>query len=63
MDVAGLETGCGNRAYRATYPKRTKTAQCIEQLIEAGAVFVGKAKTSQFAVGADPSEWYSQPFS
>ena len=56
--MAGLETGCGNRSFRGLYPKKVQSAQLIEQLIDAGAVLVGKTKTSQFADGQEPSEWY-----
>ncbi|KAL9124029.1 MAG: hypothetical protein Q9217_006597 [Psora testacea] len=64
IDVAGLETGCGNRDYRRHYAKRVSTAPSIQQLIDAGAVFVGKTKTTQFAEGQTPIEWfdYLAPF-
>ena len=56
--MAGLETGCGSRAFREFYPKKPESAPLIDELIDAGAVLVGKTKTSQFADGQDPSEWY-----
>lgn len=58
IDVASLETGCGNRAYRATYSAKEKSAPFIDQLLEAGAWLVGKTKTSSFADGSVPSSWY-----
>ena len=64
IDVNGLETGCGNRAYRGLYPKCTASAPCVQRLLNAGAVFVGKTKTTQFAEGQTPLQWcdYAAPF-
>ena len=61
IDVAGLQTGCGNRSFRCFYPKKTASASFIEQLINAGAVLIGKTKTSQFADGQEPSQWFDRP--
>lgn len=33
-DLAGLRTGCGNRAYYNTYQPRSKTAVSIQRLID-----------------------------
>lgn len=57
IDVAGLKTGCGNRSYRELYPSRTHSARCVQQLVDAGAVLVGKTKTTQFAEGEAPTQW------
>lgn len=58
VDVAGLETGCGSRSFRSLYPKKTASASFIEQLINAGAVLIGKTKSTQFADGQETSEWF-----
>ena len=58
IDVVGLETGLGNRSYRRLYPGRPSSARCINRLMDAGAVLVGKTKTSQFAEGEVPLQWY-----
>ena len=58
IDVAGLETGLGNRSYRSLYPRRPSSARCVSQLIDSGAIFVGKTKTTQFAEGEVPMQWY-----
>lgn len=58
IDVAGLETGCGNRNYRDFCPPKTSSAPCIQQLLDAGAVLVGKTKTTQFAEGQVASQWF-----
>jgi Amidase len=48
-DVAGLKTGCGNRAYYQTYPVKNATGPAVQRLLDLGMVIVGKVKTSQFA--------------
>lgn len=64
IDVVGLETGLGNRSYRRLYPGRASSAQCIDRLVDAGAILVGKTKTTQFAEGEVPTQWtdYLAPF-
>lgn len=56
--MAGLETGLGNRSYSRLYPARPSSARCIDQLVDAGAILVGKTKTTQFAEGEMPIQWY-----
>ncbi|KAJ3037698.1 hypothetical protein HDV00_001420 [Rhizophlyctis rosea] len=57
-DVKGLKTGCGNRAYYQLYDPKSKTAPAVQKLIDAGAIVIGKTKTSQFANGESPtSDW------
>ena len=58
IDVAGLETGLGNHSYRRLHPARPSSARCIDRLLHAGAILVGKTKTSQFAEGEVPTQWY-----
>ncbi|KAJ6576658.1 amidase family protein [Mycena vulgaris] len=53
-DAKGLQTGGGSRAYQDTYPPATENGPALQKLLDLGAVPVGKAKTSQFAHGADP---------
>lgn len=64
-DVAGVKTGDGNRAFYGLYPPKTKNALVVQRLIDAGAVLVGKVKTSQFANGEQATaDWvdYHSPF-
>ena len=64
-DIAGLRTGDGNRAFYALYPERNASATVVERLINAGAVIIGKMKTSQFANGElATADWvdYHAPF-
>ncbi|KAH8787332.1 putative Glutamyl-tRNA amidotransferase subunit A [Hyaloscypha finlandica] len=66
-DIAGIKTSCGNRAYYNLYPPRTVTGTAVQRLIDAGAIIIGKMKTSQFANGEtatadwDPSTSSSGP--
>ncbi|KAL9613447.1 MAG: hypothetical protein Q9167_001992 [Letrouitia subvulpina] len=64
-DIARVKTGNGNRAYYGLYPPATKNSVPVQRLIDAGAVIVGKMKTSQFANGEVPTaDWvdYHSPF-
>ncbi|KPI43369.1 Amidase 1 [Cyphellophora attinorum] len=65
FDVAGMKTGCGSRAYYSLYPEANATGVAMQRLLDAGAVFVGKTKTSQFANGESATaDWvdYHSPF-
>ena len=55
--VKGLKTGFGNKAWLRTYQAEKTTAPVVKLLLEAGAVLVGKLKTTEFAEGVDPCEW------
>ena len=58
FDLAGVRTSNGNRAYYAFYPPRNESALVVQRLIDAGAIIVGKMKTSQFANGeVATSDW------
>ncbi|KAF2654919.1 glutamyl-tRNA amidotransferase [Lophiostoma macrostomum CBS 122681] len=50
-DVKGLRRSNGNRAWYWLYPPANATATPVQNLIDAGAVIVGKMITSQFANG------------
>lgn len=50
-DIKGLRTSNGNRAWQQFYPVANETAIAVQNLVDAGAIVVGKRKTSQFAVG------------
>jgi hypothetical protein len=50
-DVKGLRRSNGNRAWYWLYPPANATATPVQNLIDAGAVIVGKMLTSQFANG------------
>lgn len=64
-DVAGVRTSDGNRAYYSLYPPAPSSAVAVQLLIDAGAIIVGKMKTSQFANGElATADWvdYHSPF-
>ncbi|KAL0261683.1 hypothetical protein SLS55_003113 [Diplodia seriata] len=64
-DVAGMKTSNGNRAWYHFYPEANKTALAVQRLVDAGAIIVGKMKTSQFANGESATaDWvdYHAPF-
>ncbi|KDB21384.1 hypothetical protein H109_06682 [Trichophyton interdigitale MR816] len=65
FNVKGLKTSNGNRAWYQLYPAANRTAIAVQNLIDAGAVVVGKMKTSQFANGETATaDWvdYHAPF-
>ena len=65
FDIAGIKTSDGNRAIYGLYPPKTTNAVAVQKLIDAGAVIVGKMKTSQFANGEEATaDWvdYHSPF-
>ena len=65
FDIAGVGTSNGNRAFYSLYPPRNETALVVQRLIDAGAILVGKMKTSQFADGeVATADWvdYHEPF-
>ena len=60
-----MKSSLGNRAYYDLYPIRTATTTTAQRLIDAGAVLIGKMKTSQFANGETATaDWvdYHSPF-
>lgn len=64
-DIKGLRTSNGNRAWYWLYPPANATATPVQNLIDAGAVIVGKMITSQFANGeVATADWvdYHSPF-
>lgn len=64
-DIAGVKTSNGNRAWYHFYPPANVTAVAVQNLIDAGAIVIGKMKTSQFANGETATaDWvdYHEPF-
>ncbi|PHH86792.1 hypothetical protein CDD83_9749 [Cordyceps sp. RAO-2017] len=65
FDVKGIKTSNGNRAWYSLYPPANRTSLAVQRLEDAGAVIVGKMKTSHFALGETAtSDWvdYHAPF-
>ncbi len=49
FDVAGMVTGCGNPQKASESPAATTTAPAVQSLLDAGAHFIGKTQTDEFA--------------
>ena len=49
--IKGLKSANGNRAWYDLYSAANRTAPAVQNLIDAGAIVIGKMKTSQFAIG------------
>jgi hypothetical protein len=61
FDIAGLRRSNGNRAWYHLYPPANTTGTAIQNLIDAGAIIVGKLKLSQFANGETATaDWVSR---
>ena len=52
-DVAGYVTGCGNVETMAEAAPARASAPCVQMLLDAGARFVGKTHTAEFAFSLD----------
>lgn len=64
IDVAGHKTSLCNRAWLELYPEKTKTAACVQVLIDAGAVILGKVKLQAMIMREEPLECveFTAPF-
>ena len=51
FDIAGHVTGCGNPHWLATHGPAESTAWVVQQLVDAGAVMVGKTITDELTRG------------
>ena len=49
FDLEDTKTSLCSRAYLQTYPKKLKSAPCIQKLVDLGASIVGKTKLCSFA--------------
>jgi amidase len=47
-DVAGYTAGCGNPTWLETHAPATKTAGCVQRLLDAGATVIGKTVCDEF---------------
>lgn len=65
FNLRGTKTSQGNRAWYDLYPPTDHTAPAVQKLIDAGAIIVGKMKTSQFGnAQVATADWvdYHAPF-
>ena len=49
IDVAGRATSCGNPHWAATHPPAAANAPCVDRLLDAGALCIGKTVTDELA--------------
>lgn len=59
--LKGVKTSLCNRAYYDTYSNQEKTADCIQALIDRGAIIIGKTKLSSFGHWEEPMEYIDYP--
>ncbi|KAM0455117.1 hypothetical protein ACHAPV_008008 [Trichoderma viride] len=64
IDVKGIKTSVGNRAFYNTFPPRKTSAHCVQKLVNNGAVIVGKTKLNSFGNWEEPMEYtdYQAPW-
>lgn len=64
IDIAGHKTTLCNRAWIELYPEKTKTAACVQLLVDAGAIIVGKVKLQAMIMREEPLECveFTAPF-
>ena len=62
IDLKGYVSGCGNPKWRDTHPPAAAHAVCVEQILAAGAVCLGKTVTDELAFGLDgENHFYGTP--
>lgn len=54
IDVAGHKTTLCNRAWEDLYPPAEKHAACVQKMIDAGAIIVGKVKLQAMDMHEEP---------
>ena len=58
IDINGVKTSNGNRAWFKLYDAKNTSAPSIQKLIDLGATIIGKTKTAQFANSDRPTaDW------
>ncbi|KAI4633339.1 uncharacterized protein J4E92_008496 [Alternaria infectoria] len=64
IDIAGHKTTLCNRAWEDLYPPRSKHADCVQTLVDAGAIIVGKTKLQAMIMREEPLECveFAAPF-
>lgn len=56
IDIAGHKTTLCNRAWIDLYPSKAKHAACVQVLVNAGAIIVGKVKLQAMIMREEPLE-------
>jgi Asp-tRNA(Asn)/Glu-tRNA(Gln) amidotransferase A subunit family amidase len=61
FEIKNVRTSACNRAFYELYPPRPKTATCIQNIYNAGAIVVGTTKLASFAATEEPMECIDWP--
>jgi Asp-tRNA(Asn)/Glu-tRNA(Gln) amidotransferase A subunit family amidase len=56
IDLKGVKSTIGNRAYGELFPPQSETAESIQKVIQRGVVVVGKTKMTSFGNWEEPVE-------
>lgn len=64
IHLKGIKTSVGNRAFYETYPPQPESAECVQKLIDQGAVILGKTKMNSLATWEEPVQYvdYQAPW-
>jgi Asp-tRNA(Asn)/Glu-tRNA(Gln) amidotransferase A subunit family amidase len=64
IHLKGIKTSVGNRAFYETYPPQPESAECVQKLIDQGAVIGGKTKMNSLATWEEPTQYidYQAPW-
>lgn len=64
IDIAGHKTTLCNKAWQSLYPAKEKHAACVQVLVDAGAIIVGKTKLQAMIMREEPKEAveFTSPF-
>lgn len=54
--MKGVRTSCCSRGYLELYQAQKKTADCLEEFLNKGAVIVGKTHLNSFAMREEPTQ-------
>lgn len=65
FDLEGTKTSLCSKSYLQTYPEKSQSAPCIQQILDLGASIIGKTKLCAFAQSEEPTEAieYTSPWS
>ncbi len=64
IHLKGIRTSVGNCAFYETYPSQLESAECVQKLIDQGAVILGKTKMNSLATWEEPVQYvdYQAPW-
>lgn len=64
INLRGIKTSAGNRAFYDTFPPCSETAECVQKLLDQGVSLVGKTKMNSFGSWEEPIEYvdYQAPW-